>query len=347
MLIETAHIDKITASRYDELLAAGWFRSRDIIYRSDLICMDKQVSSVRHIRYDLDEFTLKKRHRKLLAKNDSRFTISVSPVFITSDTERLYASHSKRFKGFVHSSMAESVFPFSTQDGNGTLQLNVFDGNRLVASSFFDTGKKAAASIHCVYDAEYSQHSLGIYTMLKEMAYLKEHDIRYYYPGYVLDRPSCFDYKLSLGKCQWLSQDAQWYAAIQEKDYKTKSMLLEEKMAELRLRLALEGYEARMVYYPYFTVAYLNAADDSLVKYSCYFLVDDSSGEFAASYDLELEDFVVFCPFQSPDYNLQRMEFSEDYKNSSVYEMRVMQSAFLYLLSDMLEMRSNELKFQP
>jgi len=51
---------------------------------------------------------------------------------------------------------------------------------------------------------------------------------------------------------------------------KTKSMLLEEKMAELRLRLALQGYDARLVFYPYFTAAYLTSLEDELVKYSCY-----------------------------------------------------------------------------
>jgi len=152
MLVETAHIDRITGSRYDRLLASGWFRSREIIYRSDLICMDERVSSVRHIRYDLNELEIKKRHKKLLSKNDKRFSVRVSSVVITSDTERLYHFQTKRFKGFIHSHVEEVVFPFSTKEGNGTLQLDVYDNENLVASSFFDIGKNAAASIHCVYD---------------------------------------------------------------------------------------------------------------------------------------------------------------------------------------------------
>jgi len=336
MLVETAHIDRITGSRYDRLLASGWFRSREIIYRSDLICMDERVSSVRHIRYDLNELEIKKRHKKLLSKNDKRFSVRVSSVVITSDTERLYHFQTKRFKGFIHSHVEEVVFPFSTKEGNGTLQLDVYDNENLVASSFFDIGKNAAASIHCVYDQQYAQYSLGIYTMLKEMEYLKENGIRYYYPGYVLDRPSCFDYKLSFGQCQWLAHDERWYNSIRPKDMKTKSMLLEEKMAELRLRLALQGYDARLVFYPYFTAAYLTSLEDELVKYSCYFVVEDSQGEFAASYDIEEDDFIVFRPFPSAGYNILRMDVSEDYKHSPKYEMRVMQSSYSYPLSEML-----------
>jgi len=65
-------------------------------------------------------------------------------------------------------------------------------------------------------------------------------------------------------------------------------------------------------------------------------VVEDSQGEFAASYDIEEDDFIVFRPFPSAGYNILRMDVSEDYKHSPKYEMRVMQSSYSYPLSEML-----------
>lgn len=335
MLIQTISIDREVGGRYDQLLADGWFRSKGIVYRSDLICMEESVFSVRHIRYSLKDFIVKQRHRKLMRRNDERFSTRVTPVNITEDMERLYGMQTKRFRGFIHSNLADVVFPFNNDSGFKTYELSIYDGERLIAVSFFDSGLNAAASLLCVYDSEYAKHSLGIYTMLKEIEYLKSVGAKYYYPGYVLDRPSCFDYKLSLGKPQWMGEDKKWHKEDPEIGRASKAAFLEQKMAELRVRLSLEGYVARMVYYPYFTAAYITEADGTLVKYPCYFMIDVGAYEYGATYDLETNDFVLFNPTPSAEYTAHSMVFSEDYMSSDRYEMRIMQSTFCFPLSEL------------
>lgn len=333
MLIQTINIDGIKGKEYDSLLASGWFRSKGVIYKSDLVCMDECVSSVRHIRYNLKDFNFKKRHLKLLRRNDRIFNIRVSPICITPEAEELYALQTARFKGFIHQKLSEFIFPFTTENSFNTLQLEVFDGNQLVAVSFFDLGKNAAASILCVYDPEYASYSLGIYTMLKEIDYLKANNIDYYYPGYVLDRPSCFDYKLTLGNCHWMGSNGKWYAALPAADHFSQAMKLEEKMAELRVRLSVHGIYGKMVFYPFYTAAYFSEVGDSLVKYPCYFLLEDDESEYAIAYDLDTEDFVVFRPHANDLYTTQLLDFSSDYRNSDKYEMRIMQSYSLGVLT--------------
>lgn len=335
MLIQTISIDREVGGRYDQLLAGGWFRSKGIVYRSDLVCMEEHVFSVRHIRYSLKDFILKQRHKKLVKRNDERFIVRITPVCITEDMERLYAMQTKRFRGFIHTHLADVVFPYNNDSGFKTYELSIYDGDKLIAVSFFDRGLNAAASLLCIYDSAYAKYSLGIYTMLKEIEHLQSVGAKYYYPGYVLDRPSCFDYKLSLGKPQWMGEDKKWHKADPEIGKASKAVFLEEKMAELRLRLALDGYVARMVYYPYFTAAYISEGDGTLVKYPCYFMIDVGAYEYGVTYDLETNEFVVFNPMASAEYTAHSMIFSEDYKSSDSYEMRIMQASFCFPLTEL------------
>jgi arginyl-tRNA--protein-N-Asp/Glu arginylyltransferase len=333
MLIQTLDINGITGQQYDSLLAQGWFRSKGVLYKSELVCLEQCVSSVRHIRYDIAAFTFKKRHRKLLEKNDQVFHVTVSPVYITDESEELYQKQSLRFKGFIHQSLAEFTIPWMEEVTIPTLQLAVWHGEKLVALSLIDIGHHSAASILCVYDPDYGKYSLGIYTMLKEVEYLKRNGFEHYYPGYVLDKQSSFDYKLSLGACKWLGSDYQWHSELPELDKFSRGMQMEHKMQLLRKRLAENGVEGKMVYYPFFTAAYFHDFDSDLLKYPCYYHVIDGQMEYAISYDLEHQDYFIFKPYPCMMYDAQNLGFSKDYMSSDVYEMRVMQATPIGLLS--------------
>ncbi len=328
MMVQTQNINGLSSNEYDHLLAHGWFRSKDLMYRSDIICLQERVASVRHIRYSLKGFELKKRHRKLKEKNDQRFQIRILSFGIDDQVEQLYSKHIPRFQGFIHSNLSEMIFPFSTQVGIQGVQFQVFDGEQLVAVSFMDMGKQSAASILCVYDQAYSKYSLGIYTMIKEIEYLQQHGLKYYYPGYVLDAPSCFDYKLTLGNCQWMGDSGKWHAALPLKNHRSVAMILQEKMAELRVRLAMKGITARLKFYPYYTAAYLSQHAENLVKFPCYFLIETDEGNFGISYEMETDAFVMFQLRESPLFHVTHQSISEEYSKPS-YELRVMEYVWI------------------
>ncbi len=322
MPVRTSFIEGITGDQYDRLLAGGWFRSKNIVFKSDLVCIDGNISSVRHIRYALESFSFKKAHRKLLRRNDEKFTVHFIPAHVSKRAEELYEMQKARFKGFIHSQLSDIILSDISYFGFNTMTVHVYDENKLIAASYFDVGTKSSASLICVYNPEYSGYSLGIYTMLKEIEYLKRNGYKYYYPGYVLDRPSCFDYKLTLGECQWKGKDGRWLKKLRPSDT-TLAMKLDEKMAELRLRLAIDGYAGKLVRYPYFSTAYLTEGITDLVKYSCYFLIEDRNISFAAAYDLESDEFVVFTLSPSETYFVQ-LDCSVDYLMNDNYELRLM-----------------------
>ena len=78
--------------------------------------------------------------------------------------------------------------------------ISVFDGDKLIAGGYFDTGENSAASILHFFDPEYKRCSLGKYLLLVTVDFLKSAGYSFLYPGYVLAGNTKMDYKLFLGK---------------------------------------------------------------------------------------------------------------------------------------------------
>ena len=91
------------------------------------------------------------------------------------------------------------------------LQFDVFDKDRLIASSFDHLGLRGMAGNYCIYDQAEKARSLGVYTMLLEIEYARRLGKRYYYPGFVYDLPSEFDYKLNFNGLEYFDWWGNWY----------------------------------------------------------------------------------------------------------------------------------------
>ena len=91
------------------------------------------------------------------------------------------------------------------------VQFDVFDGDRLIATSFFHLGTRSMAGNYCIHDPEYSSRSLGTYTMLLELETALQLGFQYYYPGFVYDLPSEFDYKLNFNNLEYFDWWGNWY----------------------------------------------------------------------------------------------------------------------------------------
>lgn len=339
MLVQTAHINGTTREEYDSLLARGWFRSTGIIYKSDIVCLDDQIYSVQHIRLSLADFVPRKKQGKMARRNADIFRMTVGNPNVNAEKERLYSQQSKRFKAFIHPTLDEMFSSGPPAGEFETKELCVYDGDKLVAVSYFDVGKESMASIMCLYDQEYQGYSLGIFTMLAEISYGQQQGIAFYYPGYILDRPSSFDYKLSLGPCEWMSTDEVWYEQAHFPKLPSKGDFIREKMAELQVKLALLGYQSEFRIYPYFTVGQIMAERPSLLKVPCYYDFVWNDHTLSASYDPELEKMMVFdlVPVYDLEFS-QHLHLSDDYAKSEIYQLQLMRCNFYIPLEELGEM---------
>lgn len=189
---------------YDQRMAEGWFRSGPILCRANVLCLDERIRGLSQIRLPLDAPNSASRSaRRRFRRNRDRFRVEFGRARVDSAREALYEKTKPRFMSFVSSELAPLVFgeDASLQD---TRECAVYDGERLVAVSYFDVGREAVASQLALHDPDYAAYGLGTYTLLEEVEYARQIGARYLYPGYVVPGLPSFDYKMQIGRVQFL-----------------------------------------------------------------------------------------------------------------------------------------------
>lgn len=251
----------LSPSRLDKYLANGWFRSGEMLHRSEMVSWDGDVASVINIRVNLRNYKPPKSFRKILRKNRERFSYEIirpSDNYYQDGEEELYQLHKDRFHGFVFPTLDEFFYNTSVYwSVFDTMQVKVYDGDKLVATSFFDCGKNSIASIMGMFDPKYSKYSLGIYTMLEEVEYMKETDRQFYYPGYILDIPSMLDYKLRFADLEFYAWKGKWLNISKMDRTVTPARNLSKIHDNIAKLLSQVGVEHKKLMNPLFTVTSL------------------------------------------------------------------------------------------
>lgn len=201
---------KVTGVELDTLLADGWRHFGERFFRYNLGIYRDEVRLVIPLRIRLDRFSSSRSQRRNLRRNVDLTTI-IRAACVTEETEELFHLHKTRFDHGV----PDSIFEFLSRDpatvpceGN---EVAVYDGERLVAISYFDVGETATSSVYGIFDPDYSSRGLGIFTMLKEIEYATATGKTFYYHGYSYSGESFYDYKkrfAGLEGYDWV--DGQW-----------------------------------------------------------------------------------------------------------------------------------------
>lgn len=186
--------ERVLPGQMDKLWAEGWRHFGTHFFRYSLGFYEFDVRRVIPLRIRLAAFLFSKSHRRNLLRNSDLRSI-IKPLLITKEAEHLFDLHKKRFREGV----PDSVYNFISSDAAlspcDTRQISVFDGDRLVAESYFDVGAAAVSGIYGMFDPEYARRGLGIFTLLKEIEFAVENGKQLYYLGYAYEGNSFYDYK--------------------------------------------------------------------------------------------------------------------------------------------------------
>lgn len=266
MLVQYYYPHALSPARLDRYLAAGWFRGGAMLYRSPVICLADGLHTVINVRLNLKDYEFKGSLGRLLRKNDKLFRVEIGTPRLDARREDLYQSHREQFKGFVFETLAEFL-----QMGHGdnlfhTRELRVFDGDKLVAVSYYDEGAKGIASILGLYDDDYKRHSLGIYTMLYEVREAITNNKKFYYPGYILDGHEGFDYKLKLGTMQYYSWNGRWRKMPPREEDLWYGREFQARIDACHEELQKRGIASQYYSNPFFSLGYLDFMDEGFVR---------------------------------------------------------------------------------
>jgi leucyl-tRNA---protein transferase len=196
---------------WEKLLAEGWRHNGMHFFR---ISTDYDENNMRldvmPIRYRLSQFQMSKSQRKIWRKNQD-LTYKLQPLSISDDMHFLFDQHTQRFKYNV----PYSVFDFVSPEPNApfpTFQFEIYKKDKLIACTFIDLTLESISSTYAMFDLEESKRSLGVFTMLLEMAYGVATKKAFHYPGYAFLQPSHMDYKKQFAGSEyydWLTGN--WY----------------------------------------------------------------------------------------------------------------------------------------
>lgn len=155
---------------------------------------------VHWLRMPVAEIVDRRQHRKIRRANSSFRVVIEDFKEIREDHEELYARYRASITFEGADSLRHSLFDDADYNIFQTRCISVYDGEKLIAGGYFDTGVTSAAAIQNFYDPDYRRYSLGKYLMLIAVDDLRSKGFSYYYPGYLIAGRDKMDYKIFLGK---------------------------------------------------------------------------------------------------------------------------------------------------
>jgi arginine-tRNA-protein transferase len=195
MVQDVFFADKLTLRRWDKMLAEGWRHNGMMFFRtSHDMDEDNNLRSVMPLRYVLKKLTLTKSQRIIFNRNQDLQHI-FRPTVIDDEKHELFFKHTEKFDFRRPVSIWDFISPQPQKTPFKTWELCVYKEDKLVACSFLDITSNSISSTYAMYDLDESKRSLGTYTMILEVLRGIATNKKYYYPGYVYDSSSFYDYK--------------------------------------------------------------------------------------------------------------------------------------------------------
>lgn len=184
----------------DHFLNEGFFRAGHTVRRTRFLFSEGRMWSAIWSRVKLQQYALRKSHRKLWRRVTRDFTYEIVPYRRRRDQDEVYDAYQRAHPLDVGETVTDVLGSDLPQaDFFRTRALRVFDADgRLAAFSCFDLGGDTLASLFAAYRPAYARRSLGFFTMLAELDYGRRAGLLHYHPGYCVPGLAPFAYKLRL-----------------------------------------------------------------------------------------------------------------------------------------------------
>lgn len=193
---DSSQADYVPPEGMDALWSKGWRHFGTEFFRYSISVYDGNWQTVAPLRLPLAELDLTKSQRRVLRKNKD-VECRVAPARITDEAEAMFQRHKARFKENVPETLRTFLSPEPWHLPCQCLEFQCWLEGRLVAMSYLDIGANSVSAVYGMFEPEpdLAWRSLGIFTLLQEMQWAKDHGKTWHYPGYATLGSSAYDYK--------------------------------------------------------------------------------------------------------------------------------------------------------
>ena len=187
------------------LINMGFRRSGKGIYKPNCLSCDQCMS----IRVPVNQFTASKSQLRILSKNaDLKIHIIDSPQY--EDYFALYQRYIKyRHDNNENMSNVEDTFNnFFFSDWSETFLIEYrLPSGKLICVAICDPVKNGWSAVYTFFDTEYSQRSLGTFSILKQIEMVQSETLDYLYLGYWIQDSQKMNYKTNFTPCEKYMND--------------------------------------------------------------------------------------------------------------------------------------------
>ncbi|HFA48128.1 MAG TPA: arginine-tRNA-protein transferase [Bacteroidetes bacterium] len=299
MFAEKHFPESITHEELDAYLGRGWYRMGQMVFTCHFLFFEKNLYSPVWTRLPLQGYAFRKSLRKITRNVEKQFSVTIGPAELTEKKEMLFQKYSHNFDGNIGLSLKHNLQEEKETNIFDTYEVLVFHGKKLIALSFFDRGKISLTSILGIYDPAYHRHSLGLYTMLREIQYGLDNGYRYYYPGYIVPGNERFDYKLRIGKKEELEYfDLKTRGWLKYDTFSKENVpvdLLSNMLANMGHKLAAWQIACQIMYYPAYDAEIFGYENERLLESPLFLVLFNNifpRPRFIIFYDLWKEKYI-------------------------------------------------------
>lgn len=190
----------------DVLFLNGFRRQGSFFYKP--VC--ETCAACVPIRVPTKTYRISKSQRRTRNKNSDITVRRVEPA-VTEEKVRIYTAYQKEKHESPLSEREAYQTLFDLHEQHAfTVELDYYDGKRLVGVSVLDGGVDSLSTNYFYYDAAYLPRRLGIYSASREIALAKEWGIGYYYFGFYLHDLTKMNYKARFRPNEILETDG-WH----------------------------------------------------------------------------------------------------------------------------------------
>lgn len=178
-------LQPVSPEAFDRQLAAGDRRVGRMLYRTSC----PACTACEPIRIPVADFQMGRSQRRVWKRN-ADIRVEVGPARFSAEKLALYNRH-KRERGLARREQdmtREGYEGWFVHSCCRTLEMRYMLADRMIGVGILDVGARDSSSVYFFFDPDASERSLGVYSVLVEIAWLQRRGGRHHYLGlYVAD----------------------------------------------------------------------------------------------------------------------------------------------------------------
>ena len=178
-------IGLVQAESFDRVLEEGERRSGRMLYRTQC----PACTACEPLRVPVARFRATPSQRRVWRRNEGVVAVEVGKPELSWERLRLYNRH-KLERGLATRDEplgAQGYRNWLVDTCTDTREVRYRVDGKLVAVSIVDFGRRSASSVYHYFDPDEARRSLGVYSVLKELALCAEAGLEWYYLGFYVE----------------------------------------------------------------------------------------------------------------------------------------------------------------